>query len=267
MIKKLLQNPLLHFLILGVSCYLVYKQLLPKEKDTLVVTTQIVEALIKAEQELRPGELTEEMKEELIQNYIDDEVLLREAYKKDLYKKDYQVRKQLLNLMRSALTDVVPEPSYAQLRAYFDENMNRFRSSNSFSYEMVFFAYNSKQVPTNPEAFLEILETSSNPLKLSEYTMMGNTFKKNTYQSIAMRNGKTFTDSLVNAPIHQWLGPIQATQGIQYYRLLAAHEPYTPSFDDVYEYIKDDYYLNKAREIQQTKIKEFRDKYSIEIAL
>ena len=103
--------PPILFLVLGVAAYLCYKVLIPLDRETIVITPQTLEALVLQEQNITPGPVSEERKQELIENYIDEEVLIREAYKRELDKNDYRVRRRILYIMRSSLTEVIPEPS------------------------------------------------------------------------------------------------------------------------------------------------------------
>lgn len=63
--------------------------------------------------------ITPEKRRILIEGHIEDKVLLREAYKRSFDKNDYRVRKRILNIMRSSLSEVVPEPSVTRSHRIF----------------------------------------------------------------------------------------------------------------------------------------------------
>lgn len=159
--KKILKSPILHFIIIGAVAYVLFIQLFPRSKDAIVITPQIIDALVRNEQSLIPVEMKEERKQELIKNFIDEEVMLKDAYKRDLNKNDFRVRKRLLTLMRSSLTEIIPEQSIAQLRAYYEENGNKFSSEESRSFNTAFFDLNSDKIPKDGEAFCKQLENST----------------------------------------------------------------------------------------------------------
>lgn len=264
--KKVLTNPLLHFAIIGTTLFFVFQALLPYNQETIEVNQQIIDALINADQEITQTELTEERKTSLIENFIDEEVLLREAYNMELYKNDSRVRKRLLSLMRSSLTEIIPEPSLAQLRAYYDENNEKFKINESLTFETVRFAFTSENIPKDHEAFLAKLQRSSNPLQYSETTLYGNRSTRAGYQQIAMEYGREMADATFATQIDQWAGPISTRNEVVYFRVLEEHEGYLPEFETIQSYLQDDYYLTKSRELQQAKIEELKKKYKINIA-
>ena len=197
--KTLLNNALLHFVVIGVLLFFAYTYFLPVSQETIVVNQQTLDALIKADQELAQMELTEERKQSLIENFIDEEVLLREAYSRELYKNDYRVRKRLLALMRSSITDIIPEPSLAQLRAYYDENKDKFIVDESLSFETVRFSFNSENIPKDPQSFTQKLEASDDPIQYSEQTLYGNVSRRFGFEEVVMQYGRDMAEATNSA--------------------------------------------------------------------
>ena len=108
-------------MILGVLIYAAYDHFKPPDREIIRVTTQTIDALVQQQESITQHPVTPEQRQSIVEGYIEDEVLLREAYKRDFDKNDYRVRKQLLNLMRSSLSEVIPEPSVSQLRAFYED--------------------------------------------------------------------------------------------------------------------------------------------------
>lgn len=261
--KQILKSPLVYFLVIGSVLFFIYEALEPNNQEAIVVSKQTVEALIKADQELTQTELTEEYKQDLIEKYIDEEVLLREAFKRGLHQSDYRVRKRLLGIMYTSITEIVPEPTLAQLRAYYDENKEKYLVNEALSYETIKFSYNSKNIPKDSKAFLEILENSDDPLQYSEATILGNRTSRKTYQEIAMEYGKIMADSTFAAKMNTWYGPFSSRNDIVYFRVIERHDAYTSEFEDIEAFLKEDYYITKAKANQQLKIEDLRKNYSI----
>ncbi len=261
--KTFLKSPLLHFLVLGVAGFFVYEQFKPAGRETIFITTQTIDALLQQSESIAQNPYTAEQRRELIESHIEDEVLLREAYSRGFDKNDYRVRKRLLNVMRATLSDVIPEPSLAQLRAYFDENKERYQTPPSVSFEYVFFAFNSDNLPADPQEFIRRLDDSQEPHKEGDFSDLGSRFTKNSFRMIAGTFGKPFAETVFALDPNKWSGPFESFRGVHYVRLTAHHEPETSLFEEVESYLRQEYLLRKMRDSQQRKIDDMRKNYTI----
>lgn len=260
---SVLKSPILHFVLLGFVAFFLYVNLKPADRETIHVTTQTIDALVQQRESIAQDPVTPEVRREIIEGHIEEEVLLREAYKRGFDKNDYRVRKRLLGVMRTSLSEVIPEPSMAQLRAYYDESRDRYKTSPSVSFEHVYFAFTSKNLPANPDEFLKVLNKSDNALDLGELSMMGNRFNKSSFRSIASTFGKPFAEKVFELPVNTWAGPIESFLGMHYVRVRAHHEPELPPFENMESYLRQDYLLQKMRDSQQRKIDDMRRNYEI----
>ncbi len=263
--KIKMNTPLLQFILVGVAIYGLYLLVLPAPKDTIVVQQQTLNELIRAEENVTMLPLDEKSKNSVVENHIEEEVLLKEAYKRGFHLTDYRVRKQLLNLMRSSLTDQVPDPSYAQLKAFYEENLTKYLTDTSYTVQFVFFNFNSKQTPQNPEQFKNKLQSAINPLALSEYSPYGNLIQKGEFRRMSLEHGREFADSVHSGQLNSWMGPIIAKNGIEYIKLVEKHAPDTLQFEIIESYLRSDYFVTKSRQMQAEKIKVLMDQYTIEI--
>ena len=262
-ILSFLKSPILHFVILGVIAFLAYEHLKPTNRETLRITTQTIDALIQQRESIVPNPVTPEERQQIIEGHIEDEVLLREAYKRGFDKNDYRVRKRLLNVMRSSLTEVIPEPSVAQLRAYYDANKERYKTSPSVSFDNIFFSFTSKKLPTEPQDFLIKINGTENPLEMGDFSLMGKSLKKNSFQMVASTYGKPFAETIFKLSIDTWSGPLESFRGIHYVRVTSHHDSELPPFEKLENYLRQDYLMQKMRDSQQKKIDKMREGYEV----
>jgi hypothetical protein len=261
---SVLRSPVLLFVVLGTVGFFLYAHLKPPDHETILITTQTIDALVQQRESITQNPVTAEERKTLVEGHIEDEILLREAYKRGFDKNDYRVRKRILNIMRSSLSEVTPEPSLAQLRAFYEENKDRYRTSPSLSFEHVRFSFASDKQPKDPEQFLKKLEGMS---ELSGMIKVSTTsikkFSKASFQTIAMNFGKPFAQILFELPPNEWRGPIESFRGIHYVRVTATHEPELPPFEKMESYLRTDYFMQKSRESRQGKIDELRKNYEV----
>ena len=263
-VTSVLKSPILHFILLGAIVFAAYTHLKPADRDTITVTAQTIDALIQQRESITQNPTSPEERKNLIEGHIEDEILLREAYKRGFDKNDYRVRKRILNIMRSSLSEVTPEPSLAQLRAYYQENKERFLTSPSRSFEQVYFSFAGANQPENPERFLQQLNGASDPAGLGDFsTSLGNRFSKASFQTTAATFGKPFAQVVFHLPVNQWSGPIESFRGIHYVRVTAELPPELPPFEQMESYLRTDYFMQKARQSQSDKIAALRKNYDI----
>jgi hypothetical protein len=261
--KSVLKSPILHFILLGAVTFSAYTHLKPKDRETIHITTQTIDALIQQRESISQTPVTPEGREVIVQGHIEDEILLREAYKRGFDRNDYRVRKRLLNIMRTSLSEIIPEPSAAQLRAYYETHKERFQTSPSRTFDFVYFSFTSGRLPPDPNAFTNKLQKATHFEGLGDFSLMGNSFPKSSFQSTALNFGKPFAQIVFDLPVNQWRGPIESFRGIHYVRVTAVHEPELPPFEKMASYLRTDYLLEKSRERQVAKIEEIRENYEI----
>ncbi len=262
--SSVLKSPILHFIVLGTAVFAAYCFLKPPDRETITVTTQTIDALVQQRESITQSPTTPEERQNLIEGHIEDEILLREAYKRGFDKNDFRVRKRILNLMRSSLSEVIPEPSVAQLRSYYAENKQRFLTSPSRSFEQIYFSFAGANQPENPQQFLEQLKALSDTSGLGEFSVsMGNRFTKASFQTIAANFGKPFAQAVFELPVNQWRGPIESFRGNHYVRVTAVHPPELPPFEQMESFLRTDYFMQKARQSQIDKIAELRKNYDV----
>jgi len=141
--SKLLKEPLLHFLLIGVGLFFLFSQLNSDEEasDTqqIIINKSNLEVLSGTFMEENNIPPTDKEIQELLENDIREEVLSREAIAIGLDKDDRIIRHRLAQKMQYLFEDVamVDEPSDEVLKAYFQENKASFNNEEGTEYSKV----------------------------------------------------------------------------------------------------------------------------------
>jgi len=261
---SILKSPILHFILLGLVAFSAYTHFKPPDRETIHITTQTIDALVQQQESISQKAISPEERQSIIEGHIEDEVLLREAYKREFDKSDYRVRKRILNIMRTSLSEVILEPSTAQLRAFYEANKERYLPSPSRSFEQVYFSFASANLPEKPEQFIKQLQATNDISKLGDFNLrLSHRYRKSSFQATAITFGKSFTEALFDMPLSTWIGPVESFQGIHYVRVTDEHEPELPPLEQMEPYLRTDYLLQKGRESQTRKIEELKKNYHI----
>ncbi len=156
-LKKLIKDPLLHFLTVGAAIFAVSYWLNPPETDTVGQITVSAADVAKMRNTIalvqgRPA--TDEEVNALIEVRIREEVMVREALAAGLDRDDTVVRNRLIEKMRFLTENVAepPPPTDAELEAYFAAQADRFRIPALVTFEQVFFATERRGERTRADA-------------------------------------------------------------------------------------------------------------------
>ena len=137
---NLLREPLLHFLLIGAAIYAAYGWLADPapEPDDLAITVTAGEQLWMRDswQKRWNRAPTEQELNGLIQQYIKETVLYREALTMGLNQHDPVIRRRLAQKLEFLAKDLatLAQPSDDELRAYFDEHLDRYSEPPRYSF-------------------------------------------------------------------------------------------------------------------------------------
>jgi hypothetical protein len=267
LLRRLLREPLVHFLIAGCAVYLVHRTLAPAPVDTISVSREVQLAIVQLEEELRGRSLSDEERAAALAAYVDDEVLLREAYRRGYDRSVARVRKQLLTVMRSMLDEPVPEPSRAQLEAYYREQGERYAPGLALTLDIVAYLPGDAEAPADLASFQALLAGGADFTQLGARGMMAPppTLVDATRDRLRLSFGGTFFDEAVAVPDGEWGGPIDTAAGRHFVRPRSRRVLTAPDFDEMEQYLRQEYMFERRREIQQRKIDDMRAGYRIVI--
>ncbi len=253
-------EPLVHFL--GLAAFLFVANALFSGDDREVITVEVAaqEYLVQQRQDLMLRRMTDEEKTETVKDFIEEEILVREARKRG-FENSSRIRSLLIQNMRFFMTSEIPDPSEEDLRAFFDENTERFETKPSITYEHVLFS-NPDTVPADT---LDMLRAGA------DYRSMGNT---NTFtaklpsageQQIVAAFGREQAPIILGIDDDQWHGPFTSPSGVHFLRVSERHPGMRPSYQAAQNWLEQEWLMAKGREILKRELAVMRENYRVEV--
>ncbi len=262
--RRLLREPLLQFLVLGLLLYAAQLALRPGPQRKVVLSQKELKQRVQSKEDALGRPLSEAELTALTDEYTDELILLHEAKLMKLDRSDDEARARLIHLARMRLDEVVPEPSRQQLEVYFQQHSSEYRMGAWVSFDQVFFASGSPDTPSDPDSFLERLARSEDGRGLGEPDPILNDHARElTRSQLRSLFGPAFADTVFVLPESVWSGPFHSTQGTHYLRVIEHHPAPVPKFEEVQAYLRKDWKATKHREIQDQKLQELRREYTI----
>ena len=231
----------------------------PSDGKRIVVTKDLAEALAKEREELLLRPLTNEERERVLSEFIDEEVLLREAYRQGLDRGDARIRRWLIDKVEFLIDEQPEEPTPADLDALFREKPERYMTPRGLSFDHVFYASGE------PEAVLSRLRAGADFTRWGDAFWLGRSLRRFSELELSTTFGADFTARVLALPIGEWTGPVPSSRGAHFVRVTETHEPELPSRKDVDWTLREDWLREKREESRARKLEELRARYRIEI--
>jgi hypothetical protein len=176
----------------------------PPAATRAIVIDDAIRTQIAADAERRLGRApTPAELDEQTERWIDEEVLYRAAVERGLDRDDPIVHQRIAGRMAYVLEQAasIPEPSEAELRAWFDANAARWTKAEHVDFTHVFVADGNA---ARADEFARALASGAPPERLGDRFSGGHRFRGRKIADLALAFGDEFTDGLAKQPIGTW---------------------------------------------------------------
>jgi hypothetical protein len=209
----------------------------------------------------------------LIQQYIKETVLYREALTMGLNQHDQVIRRRLAQKLEFLARDLVAltPPTDAELQAYFSNNRDRYQEPVRYTFTQVFINPDKRGDTTldDAEAIKATLIAKGDAIEdadeLGDNFMLQNYFPEKDPVEIQKQFGSGFTESLVKLSPGQWHGPVLSGYGAHLVYVHSMNEPPAPVFAEEREQVELDWTTEKGEELNEKFYANLRDQYTIVI--
>jgi len=261
--KFLRREPIVHFAAAGALLFLLQGLVARTESKTIRITSETERALVAEREALLKRPLTEEERAALIRSFIEEEILLREAYAIGLDRADPAFRNRLVDKMRFILDEEPVQPTKAELEAYLRAHPERYRTPEAVTFDHVFFENGS--LPREDVRLAAQLEAGADFRRLGERFWLGPTLERYAEPELARWLGADFARCVFALSPGKWSGPIRSERGLHFVRVRAKHPPEIPAFEALAPTLREDWLAWKRNEIQARKIEALGRRYRIEV--
>jgi len=221
--KRLLREPLLHFLVLGIALFLAYGWLSRHgivAADRIVITQGRLEQLAAGFEAIHQRAPTASELDGMIEEAIQEEVYSREAKSMGLDHDDTIIRRRLMTKLQFLSEDTTPvaEPTDAQLQQYLDAHASDFRVERHYSFLHVYLSpqRHGDSLASDAQALLAQLRKSdgtTDASNLGDPFLLELRFDNAAAGEIAGQYGADFETALRTLPTGQWSGPVSSSYG------------------------------------------------------
>ena len=275
MIGRLLREPLLHFLLIGIGLFALYDVL--RGGDTgaprdIVVTEARVEALAESFATVWMRPPTPEEVKGLVDDYVAEEIYYREAIAMGLDQDDTVIRRRLRQKMEFISEDAAAaaEPTDAELQAYLAAHPEKFLEPAELTFVQVYFSTEKRgdMARSAAEQLLAELQAGRGPAALADAgdpTLLPSDMQSASPQVIANAFGSDFAAQVVEAPVGQWTGPLQSGFGLHLVRVDDRKADAMPAFEQIRPIVLREWQSEQRTQSNKAFLDSLRAKYDIRV--
>src|SRR6476659_4972163 len=224
-IRSILGEPMLHFLLIGIALFGAYRSLSPVDAGgrRIFVTQGIVDDLVTQHVAARGREPSTSELNHLIESYVRDEILYREGVRLGLERDDIVVKRRVRQKIEMIAEEEASTraPTDADLSAYLVANQARFVQPAILTFEQVFIGESTsgRGVVHAVAVTREALRSGAGPEELGKPTLLPHRMTRTPADLVARDFGAGFAVALGKAPVGEWVGPIDSSFGAHYVRV------------------------------------------------
>lgn len=270
-LRRWTREPLIHFAVLGAALFGLHQWLAPPPADNQIVLSASVIQGLRQDHLRRNGTLPTKAEEAgLIQRYIDNEVMYREALKRGLDRGDIIVRRRLIQKMEFLTEDLapIPQPTDRELQTYLDAHRERYAVPTRLSLTQVFVSTDRHPLDVAAEAarLQRELVSGANPSGLGDPFLRGQEFHQYTERELAGIFGPQFATRVVSLAVGSWSEPIASSYGLHLVRVTERTAGYQPKLAEVRTAVARDWRGERRTEANRNALDRLRQSYHIRIA-
>ena len=242
-LRKLLGEPMVHFLVIGLALFGAYRWVAPGDSAgrRIVITQGVVDDLVTQHVAARGREPSSTELNHLIESYIRDEILYREGVRLGLERDDIVVKRRVRQKIEMIVEEdaSIQAPTDADLSAYLVANQARFVQPAILTFEQV---------------------VSGESLTLLPHRMT-----RTPADLVARDFGASFAAALERLPAGEWVGPIESSFGAHYVRVSDRTPAVVPQLAAVRDHVVREWENERRQRARNDAYTKMRGEYQVGI--
>lgn len=271
---RLIREPLFHFLLLGAAIFFLAGRVRNASiggGEKIVVTQSEMESMVMGFSRTWMRPPTQEEMQGLVDDYVREEVLYREARAMGLDQDDVIVRRRMRQKFEFLAEDLATDrsPTDLELEAYLQQHLDRFRKEPSFSFEHIFLSREKHGASTEAEAKALLAELGGKNKDTIDIEKRGDTFllpsrfEKTLAGETARLFGDNFATQLTTIELGEWAGPIESSYGLHLVRVDARVPGVAPPLANVRDSVLRDFLNDRRKQELDAQYSRLRARYTV----
>jgi peptidyl-prolyl cis-trans isomerase C len=275
-IKRLLNEPLLHFVVIGLLLFAGYQFVnrgwdAATQSNSIELTEDDLRQMsIAWLAQGRPSPTPQQM-QNLVELRVREEILYREAVALGLDKGDTIVKRRLAQKMEFLTEDVsaIKEPTVEELKVWFQSSANTFALSPRVSFRHLYFSPDQRGEASRgsaEQALLQLAQKSGEwpgAAALADPFMFQDFYGDRSYDDVAKLFGPGFAKALFEVKPGVWQGPLESGYGWHLVFADAIVPARVPSFEEIEPEVRSAWLASERAELKRKAFDALRSRYVV----
>jgi hypothetical protein len=274
--RKLLREPLLHFVLLGAGLFLVYSLRQQngsrREPGQILVTFGQIEQMATGFAKTWQRPPSPEELAALVRDRVREEVYCREAMALGLDREDAVVRRRLRQKLEFVSEDLaaLAEPTDADLEEYLRTHADAFRVEPRYAFKQVLLdpQKHGERLASDAAELLAQLDRAGAKADLStvgDSRMLEPEFAQLPASEIAKQFGAPFALALARLEPGRWQGPVESGYGVHLVYVSERVEGRTPALAEVRDAVRREWDEARRLAANEAFYRQLLERYTVTI--
>jgi hypothetical protein len=273
--KRVLREPLLHFLLLGTAVFVAYGLVSKPSSDKrgkIVISQGQVAAMAEGFTRTWRRPPTSAEIEGLIRDRVQEEVYCREAMALGLDKDDTIIRRRLRQKIEFVSDDVaaLSEPTDNELSAFLKTHADAFRVQRQFTFSQVYLnpERHGENLVRDTAQLLAQLQHAGAQADLSELGdsfLLEHKFQSLPRSEVVKQFGEKFGAKLGELSLGRWQGPVESGYGVHLVWISKRTEGRVPELAEVRDAVRREWANARRLEANEKFYQELLKRYVVTI--
>jgi len=276
-LKKLLREPLVHFLLIGAGLFLLFgwrggPASLPAgqagpQSAKIVVTPGDIDQMVATYTRTWQRPPTEGEAKGLVEDFVRNEIYYREALAMGLDRDDGVIRRRMRQKMEFILEDITArlEPTDEELLAYLKRHPDPYRVDPQIAFRHVYV--NADKRGKNAEAdarqILAQLNQGTDPDSVGDPLLLDAEIRLSPLWDINKQFGEEFGRNLSGLKSGKWEGPVRSGFGLHLVLVTKRVGGRLPELREMRETVKRDWTFERQKELKDAAYAKLRERYVV----
>jgi len=271
-VKKLFGEPLVHFLLIGAALFLLsrWKSGPSGSSDRIVVTRARIEQLTTGFARTWQRPPTQRELTGLVEDYIKEEVYVREALSMGLDRDDTIVRRRLRQKLEFLTEDALDaaNPTETDLTAYLKAHPDSFRIEPRVAFRQVYLdpGRHAAAAQSDAQKLLARLNSGGRAVDLAalgDSRMLPGVVELSSQSDVGRIFGEAFAARVASLAPGAWSGPIESGYGLHLVQVTERVEGRLPELSEVRDAVEREWRAAQRKERGEALFRKLVARYTI----
>jgi peptidyl-prolyl cis-trans isomerase C len=272
-VQRCFREPLLYFLLIGFGLFWLYNGLnsspatpIPQRIEITPQDIQRIEISWLARWQRPP---TDQQLHGMLDEFVKEEILYREALKLGLDKNDTIVRRRLAQKMDFLAEDIATlrEPKPGELEEWYVQHQDQYAPPALATFRHLFFASDKRGSATQAQAQAALANPTGPDTAQSDAFIFESSYTEQTHDQVARTFGSKFAIALFQQAPGKWVGPLESGFGWHLVWIDALATPPAPPFETVAQLVKSDWLSAQRSESKRLNFETLKTNYEVVVMM